>query len=375
MHHPTSSTFSSEEERQPGGPSPLAVGAWSVVFVVLADLLLGMVCRYPTDPVVEPPGSIARMLEIGRSTSGKFRAMVGAHTEPWYLKGNWIGSAELDVRDGPGPVRAAFFGNSFMARLVGQAKDLASDARITSCIGTFSPPSQALGCFQKLRGEINEDVVVLGVLASTWPMARSFSNSTYAFTNPEAYTYPVYTIGGDGLRAHYPLVATKQDLARRFVEPEFDRAWREQLAEYDGAYESFLYDESPLDSSVVGRLFRRAYAVRVRRGTEAQYAGPQSFDPLWRSLLEEFADEVRADGRRPFVVLFQDFGYGADLNEALGPTLDRKGVVYVSSHELFSADDPKSFGEDRHYRPDLDRRLGQEVLKRIALPVASVPTH
>jgi hypothetical protein len=328
---------------------------------------MGRAFLYPADPSMDPPSPLETMLEGGRSTSGKLRRMSQMGEIPWPLRGNWIGAPQIDVRAGDGPLRVGFFGNSFMERTVSQFVRQNPTAVVKSCIGTYSPPSHALGCYRRAQSELSVDFAVLGVLASTWPVSRSFSNSTFRFTNPEAYTYPIYETDADGrLVEIQPLVQTREALTRRFEDADYNRQWLEQLNTHDRTYNSFVYDESILDNSVLVRLVRRAYANRMQRNVESSYRGPVSFDPLWRDIVRTFAAEVRAAGGVPIVALFHDFGFADDLFHALRPVLDAERIAFVSTHTLFNANDKRTFGTDDHYTKANDAAVAAAISSIIA---------
>ena len=252
MHPPNSSTSSSEPRS--GAPRAPAVLAAALLFLVSFDIALGLAFPYPADPDQQRPNAIQTLLEYGRSTSGKLRRMTAMEKPPWWINGRWIGAPDLDLFAGSGHPRIAFFGNSFLARAAFEFRKLAPELPVGACIGTFAPPNQALGCYRQVRKRLEADVVVMGMLASTWPLARSFANASFSFTNPEAYTYPIYTVQEDGsLHEEMPLVRTRADLERRFTDPAFDRAWLDQLARFDDRYDPLLYDETVLDRSVLVR--------------------------------------------------------------------------------------------------------------------------
>jgi len=363
---PRTSSISTSDLGVVTAPSPRSVLAFTLVFLALIDWSLNRFFPYPAEPSVDTPTSLQELFESGRSTTGKFHRMVQTQPLPWWLNGNWIGNPKLDVREGDG-LRVAFFGNSFTERVSSHFREIAPSALVSDCIGTYSAPSHALGCYRKVRRSLRADWVVMGILASSWPLAHSFSNSSFVFSDPEAYTYPVYWLDPKGvLLEEAPRVQVRDDVGRRFTDPAFDAAWREQLARFDRRHSPLLYDESPLDRSALLRLARRAWAVRVRKSVEQSYAGPASLEPrLWSALVRTFASEAREDGRKPLVVLFQDFGFGDDLYRALEPELRVDRIPFVSSHQFFSANDPASFGEDRHDLPIYDRKLAAAVLAKI----------
>jgi hypothetical protein len=358
----TSSTSSSNRSRQV---------LWILIFTIgglaFADFGLGHAFRHPDDPSRRRPSSAQQLFDGGRAVSGRLRRMTQMAEAPWWISGNWVGQPQVATTHSGGQPRVALFGNSFMARQAHYLQEMYPESQVSACIGTFSPPSQALGCYRQVRRSLDADVAVMGILTSTWPLAHSFSNASYAFTNPESYTYPIYSVNADGsLHEEMPLVRTRADLDRRFRDPDFDERWLAQLAAHDRRYNPLLYDETALDHSTLVRLSRRALANWVRRHVEQSYEGPASLEPkLWGALVKEFAREVREDGRVPIVVLFHDIGFGDDLYRALEPVLDGEQIAVVSSHRLFDANDLSNFGKDRHYIEANDRRVTASLIDTI----------
>lgn len=344
---------------------------WTLCWLVAFDVVLNVAFPFPKNE--DQANSVARLLEEGRSTAGKHRRLAAQTPAPWWMLGNWIGSLKVDEWEGTAaptprksvqPKRVAFFGNSFMGRTVRQYRAIAPYSSGSVCIGTYSPPSHALSAYKMSRQNLHADVVVMGILASSWPLTHSFSNAAFSFANAEAYTYPVYEMEGAHLVEHYPVVATVADLRHAFAHSDLFSRWTQQLRDYDKGYSTWVYDETALDASVLVRLLRRAGANARQRHVIESYEGPKTFDvELWAAMIREFSTMVIEDGRYPIVILFHDLGFGDDLYRALRPALQGAPVKIISSHTLFNANDPANYGSDLHYVDAQYRAIAGEVLR------------
>ena len=63
----------------------------------------------------------------------------------------------------------------------------------------------------------------------------------------------------------------------------------------------------------------------------------------------DLGQRTRSRRQRLIVLLEQDQGYGDSLQRVLGPTLQAAHIDYVSTHDIFSANDPRNFQADGHY--------------------------
>jgi len=84
-----------------------------------------------------------------------------------------------------------------------------------------------------------------------------------------------------------------------------------------------------------------------------------------RVLVRRFVADTRARGIFPVIYLVNNYGMQAHLYDLLASTLDDLGVAYVSSHTEISANDPRAYLPDSHFRPDLDKLMAQRVLQQI----------
>lgn len=353
---------------------------------LLLDLAIGWIWRTPSDPHVEPT-QLQRYFEYGRSVEGKLRAQVGAddaHTVP-IMGAAWIDTPRAfgpAAPSAPDKLLVAGYGQSFTQRVLRAAERQDRQIELRLLEGPATPLSHSFKQYQQDRKSHSATVVVIGVLASTLPQLVTMTTMTWAFESPAPFTYPRYSLVEGQLREIDPIVSSLDDLRLALADPVRWQAFRDQLQQYDEAFDPFVFDASTLDHSVLGRLARRALCQRHQQRFTHRFVDAQGFTnrdgilDLATALLAEFADSARADGRLPIVLLIADRGYNDYLYRALGPALASRGIPFITSHEVAPANDLRTFLPDGHFRRDLDDRLGAAFLDtlhaaQVALPARS----
>ena len=173
------------------------------------------------------------------------------------------------------------------------------------------------------------------------------------------------------------LVEAKREIAQRLAELREaladSRRWREigeVFRAHDAFYSSWIFFDSLLDRSVLGRAARHAWAQRQQAALLSQYHRPDGFAPklaaVAQATLEAFTDSIRADRRMPVVLLFNNYGYRDHLYRVMKAVLDQKQIVYVSSHEFADASDRGSFLPDGHFLPEVDQAMASRLLKIVS---------
>jgi hypothetical protein len=223
--------------------------------------------------------------------------------------------------------------------------------------------SHSFALYEADRTKQQAQVVVLGVLASSFTRLLSLTNMTLWFEEPQPLTYPRYYLQNGQLAAIEPTVRSFPDLQAAISDPVRWNRFVGQLSHYDAAYDPFVFEADILDVSTVGRALRRAFGQRHVRNFTARYMDANGFTnrdqllDIAEAICAKFGEMARSDGRLPYVLLFNDFGFGNDLVRALGPRLDRHGVPYLSSDTIVAPNDPANFIADGHFRPDLARAV------------------
>jgi hypothetical protein len=375
----SSSTSNSEAFALRRVSVPVAV--YTAAWLLLVDLALNLAFPPPSDPHVEPTG-LQRYFDYGRSVESKLRAMVGptlAESAP-IAQAGWLEPATTDDlpshASAPGHTLIAAYGQSFTRRLLAalQAVDARYEQRFRG--GPGSPLSHSYEQYRLERGSHDADVVVIGVLASAIPELASLTNMTVQFEAPAPCTYPRFVLRDGKLTAIQPSVRSLQQLRDALADPVRWRRFVAELERYDEGYEAFVFERDPLDLSSLGRSARRAFGQRHARKYKARFVGERGFTnyagviDVAEALLAEFAASVRADGKQPMVLLFNDRGYSDYLYRALGPRLARRGVPYFSTHELAPATRAELFVPDGHFVPAIDRALATALRERLGTVLA-----
>lgn len=369
MNPRNSSTSSSSGAS--GSDTRIRDTAWVLVWTVLslATLDLGVGLAFPRHDL---QGS-ASFFNRGLSNEGKLRTALSAPAgeSPLLLDYGWIGAwDDLPTRAvGAKRLLVASYGMSFSHRVSERLPELDPNIELRLVGGPGAPLNHAFACYQEDRARHEADVVILGVLASSLPMLRSMNQLTWAEI-PAIYTYPRYRVDEGELVAIKPVVSTLDELRSAAHDPDMWHKFVEQMRNHDGYFSELSFSESALDHSIVGRVLRRAWGQRHSRNTNAQAYQAGTFDPesetvrVARAILSQFADTARADGRLPIVVLFDNTSLD-DLDQALSALLESEEIPFVSSHEIAPATDPSNFLPDRHFTPDVDKRLAAAVLELI----------
>lgn len=116
---------------------------------------------------------------------------------------------------------------------------------------------------------------------------------------------------------------------------------------------------------------RRAWTKSYQARIKSQIHDQTGFNSNWpqaavlKAMVADFAKTVRADGKIPVVVLFNDRGFDDHLNQLLIPTLTAANIPYVSPHTIAPATDPNNFIGDGHFTEDANRQISEQVTQMI----------
>jgi len=395
MTRSSSSTSSSEpaagEELPPdvGIPEPGAatwsgiarVVGWMLAWLMVFDVTAGYAFRPPADPRVEP-SRMQSYFEYGRSIEGKLRAMVTAEDETSAPIANagWLGEeaklGALTEATAPDRILVAAYGQSFTQKMLAQAQELDRRIEIRFMGGPSAPLSHSFKMQDLDRHAHTGRVVLVGILASSLPFLVTLTPMIWGFEAPTPFTYPRYRLENDELHETEPPITDLAGLRGALGDLQAFRVFRATLKANDPGFSAFLFDEDVLDASVLGRLVRRSLGHKHqtefidRYHSSAGFVNRDGLLDVARALLIEFARGVRADGRVPFVVLFENRGYAGHLVDALGTTLEANDIPYVSSGNTAPATNRGNFVADGHFTAEANRRIAEAFVKelRVAVP-------
>lgn len=379
-----SSTFSSEPAPPPGTRAGshwnLRDAAWfglGCVSVLIAfDLLAGALASVPAD-AREPSGELQRYLNYGESIEAKLDRAVGGPGEEaiGVVRSGWV-PTEL-YPPGPdwqeGGTRVAVYGMSFARRIAYEMKDLDPTLATVRRSGPAAPLSHSYALIEADPVRPEADLVVLGILSSSIPYLQALSGLGFTLENPAPYTFPKFILSKGELVRRDPVIRSRDE----FFAAYRDRSprWQEHLAElrrHDAYWDSFLFEHSIADRSVLAKFVRRAWSARnIDRRRAAVYSAESGYDvdhpsiaavPL---LLRSIRDMCLRDGQQLTVVLLHELGEPGHLARWLRPHLEGMGVEVISSTDFFSSLDASNFEPDGHYVPARDRELARAVIASI----------
>lgn len=355
---------------------PLSVSLWTLVWLVLLDIAVGAMSRMPDDPRVEPSG-LQRYFNYGRSIESKLRAMTRPEDErsgPIVIAG-WIDAGcHRTVPNFAGVLGISIFGNSFSAQLSDSLRKLDPTVSVEAYLGPGAPPSHSYACFvrESSFGGDHHDVQIIGITASSLPRMEGIWGVTTSFEGPQPFTFPHYRLGPDGeLAAHEPSVRSPDDLRGILSDRAKWDAWLAELDANDYFYLRSLTAEDAADNSVLTRMIRRGfgqYIFRMRtaklRGDDGKFKAPDIVNVLPK-LVGSFAKLARESGKRPIVVLFEEYGYDGALMPLLSATLAHDRIEYLDSGSIVPASDIRNYASDGHFSPESNARIATALLKLI----------
>jgi hypothetical protein len=326
--------------------------------------------------------SLGRYFEYGRSVEGKLERAMAADpkTEGQILSAGWLSQEELRQRpDRPAngaDLLVAVYGQSFAMHAANEMATLDKRITIRGVGGPAAPPSHSYAAYKADVENRKADVVIFGILSASVPDMGSMSGLIWHFENPAPFTFPRYRVRDGQLLEEQPLIRSEAQFKQAFRSrsPEWER-FKAQLRKSDRGYDAFTFEQSPADASSIVRLVRRGW-VAHHDGYELGVYDPQrGFDPTsedvqaLKAMILDLAQRTHARGERFIVLLMHAKGQSDHLHAALAPFLEQASIEFISTHTLFSANDPTNFLPDSHYQPSVNHRLAQTLASRIRRPV------
>jgi hypothetical protein len=344
--------------------------AWLALFDIGVNLAFGSGAASST--------TLGRYFEYGRSVEGKLARVIAADPkkEGLMLCAGWVTPEILQkLPDQPkagSDLLVAVYGQSFAMHAANAAA--AMDGRITlrAVGGPAAPPSHAYFAYKEDAPLRKADVVVLGLLSSSIADMGSMSGLIWHFENPAPFTFPRYRLAGPQLTEELPLIRTEADFRQAFGQQS--DAWRNfktQLKSSDRGYDWFTFDQSAADSSSVVRLVRRGWVAHSEGYEKGVYDAGRGFNPdaedirVLNAMLMDLSRRTQERGERLVVLLMHTKGQSDHLHAALESTLKASHIDYISTHTLFSANDPTNFLPDSHYVPAANHKLATALAARI----------
>jgi hypothetical protein len=353
-----------------------------VVYLAALDVAIGIIFRYPSDPVKTRPSEFQQYFEYGRSTEGKFSRMTVEMRDWGWLTGP-PGVLQRDASGKPGKPVIALYGMSHTGDLASAVSKLTAVYAVRAKTAPGGTPNWAYAAYQTDEERPRVAVAVLGIMTLGVPFITTTTGATMNFDASYLYTYPRYFLRDGSLIASWPPFTSLEGFFTYFHNADKWRQYRKWLSANDGYYDPLLFKKSFLDESSLGRSLRRLYAVRSRERKESLVYGPQGFRrgtevvAVLRAIVRDFARSAREQGSLPIIYVINNQGCGKDLLMILLPTLEADHIPYLSTDKICPPDDPSAFkpGRDGHFTEEKNLELARALLdiirdQRLPIPGA-----
>ena len=335
--------------------------AWTLAWLLVLDLCTSLAVSQLA--ARRPDSGLVRYFDYGLSIETKLDRMTRLPRnapDAQILPAGWLDPEQwrdLPKQPRPGTDKlVALYGQSFAFNATNAAARLDGHWTLRGIGGPAAPPDHSYAAYLADTGNAAADTVVFGILASSVSHMGSMTGMDWTFEHPAPFTFPHYRLAGGRLQAEAPVLQTEQQFRDAFAtrSPTW-QAFKEQLARNDRGFSPIVFDRTWLDKSRIALLLRRGWVAHSQNYGDGVYDPVRGFSAdseqieVLKAMLVDLAARTQARGQRLIVLIEQDQGYGDTLFRALGPTLTEAHVEFVSTHTLFSANDPRNFQPDGHY--------------------------
>jgi len=351
---------------------------WIIFYLVLIDLCINVIFRYPQDPKNISPTFLQSYFDYGRSVEGKLQWMTRRTPESSAprVSGGWLKSDKYlslpTKASGKNEVLIALYGMSHTQCL--WEAILKTDKRflIRGFMAAGAPPNWSYAAYEYDRRRHKADVAIIGILTDTVPQITATTGMTAFFDSSFPYTFPRYTIKENKLNVAPPPFYNAKSYIEYFYDQSKWNKYRKWLSEHDKYYDAFLFQNSLLDHSAFFRLLRRAYSEREKSIRIKNVYTNRGFNEaseeiiILKAIVKSFADSARKDGIIPIVYVVNSKGSGDHLYRALKPVFEANDIPYLSTHVICPPDDPHMYlAENSHFIPSKDMELAAAMIKII----------
>ncbi|WP_408999181.1 hypothetical protein ACJ77P_05255 [Syntrophus buswellii] len=360
---------------------------WILFYLILIDLSVNIVFRYPKDPHNVSPSFLQSYFDYGRSVEGKLQWMTRpttAESAP-RVSGGWLKSekylslpAKTTRKD---EVLIALYGMSHTEQLWKAIQKTDNKYLVRGFMAAGATPNWSYASYEFDMGRHKADAVVLGILTDSVPPITSTTGMTAFFDSSFPYTFPRYTVKDGKLRIAHPPFYDAKGYIDHFYNPSKWKAYRGWLAKNDKYYDPLLFQRSILDHSAFFRLLRRAYSEREKQErtksvhTKTGFIETSEEIVILRTIVKTFAESARRDDIIPVVYIVNSKGTGDHLFRILKPTLDEYNIPHLSTHLICPPDDPNVYlTENSHFIPSKDMELAGKMIKIIKKEIAKKKT-
>jgi len=315
--------------------------------------------------------------DYGRSVEAKVQRQIGPtdETSSPLSKAGWLISDEINTlptHPAPGSnLLLATYGMSFSNQVSEAVQAIEPRITLRLVAGPAAPPNFVFTAYNLDRKKHKANVVMLGILASSLPAMDAISGMNWTPEVPPPYTFPKYHLKNEKLHAIWPEIKSLKELREAFKDQKKWHDFVTQMSIHDRFFNSFIFTHNFLDNSALIRLIRRGWQQTYLSEITAQIHTTKGFNPAWdqipvlKSIITEFNNTARLDGRLPIVLLLNDRKYEDHLFKILEETLKKEQIPYVSTHNIVPVTNLKNFMGDGHFTKEANAKIAPEVLKII----------
>ena len=370
----TSSSDASENSERDGTARGLRLLAWTALFLIAIDFVVGKAFAYPDDPQNLSPNPVALYFDYGRSMEGRLRRATRADPDrsaPITLAGWYDPLIDVERPASDGATSVTIYGMSHAVRLADALDETEPGYRVRSVGAPGASTNWSYGAFLRDEKRTASDVAVLAIMSSTLPMILSPTPMDWNTSFAMPYTADRFYADESGLKRVQPPYESFAGYVETLNDPQDWQAALEQFSETDPFFDPFLVRQTWLDQSVIVRLVRRAWSQRRdhrwREGvlTARGYSPDSEAVRVANAIVADFAEQARSQGILPVIYVVDSHGYGDQLTRALSRTLEQKDIAFVSTSQLLDPMDPTNYLPDSHFTDDNDRLLARSLARTI----------
>jgi hypothetical protein len=356
----------------------LASILWISVYLIVIDISINILFRYPKDPRVTSVSTIKQFFEFGRSVEGKLSRMtrrIGDESAPIMPYG-WLDNAlnrtVSENTDIGNKSVISVYGMSHADLLAEDMAKIDNSFEIRSITAPGAVPTWSYSAYIYEKERKYSEVVILGIMTRGITFINTTSGATNHFEAVYPYTYPRYFLNNGNLEYVMPPFVSFQGYLGYFFDSNKWADYIKWLEQYDKYYDPLLFRKTFLDGSSIFRLLRRAYAYSSRGKKEADvYNSSKGFNTesnevqVLKAIVVEFSKTAKRNNSLPIIYIVNNVYMGDRLYRILEPTLLANNILFLSSHLICPPNDPRLFLPDSHFIPSKNIEMAKEMIRII----------